>query len=117
MARDSNTPEPSRDHGLVYFRVLFQHLSAVLGRDRNGLRGDPLTIAASLAVYGGTVTVAKTVQKRLRDLPRIHPDRAVKQRREHALQARQVGQRFQAQRIHLQGLPEMAQSPKRFLTD
>ena len=31
MARESNTPEPSRYHGIVHFRVLSQHLGAVLG--------------------------------------------------------------------------------------
>jgi hypothetical protein len=37
----SDTPEPSRYHRVVQFRVLSQHLGAVLGRDRNGLRGEP----------------------------------------------------------------------------
>src|ERR1035441_3508173 len=117
VARDSNTPEASRYHGIVQFGVLSQHLAAVLGRDRNGLRRNPLAIATSLAVQGGAVTVAKTVQEIIRDLPRIHPDRTLRQRREPALQVRQFGQRFQSQRIHLPRLPEVTQSPERFLTD
>src|ERR1035437_2641618 len=75
VARESNTPEPSHCHGIIHFRVFPQHLGAILGRDRNSLRGNPLAITASLAVQGGAVTVAKTVQEILRDLPRIHPDR------------------------------------------
>src|ERR1035437_1454022 len=117
VARESNTPEPSGCHGIVHFRVLSQHLGAVLGRDRNGLRGNPLAIAASLAVQGGAVTVARTVQEILRDLPRLHPDRTLRQRREPALQVRQFGQRFQSQRIHLPRLPEVTQTPERFLAD
>src|SRR5664279_3584727 len=116
-ARDSNTPEASRYHGIVQFGVLSQHLAAVLGRDRNGLRRNPLAIATSLAGHGGAVTVAKTVQEAIRDLPRLYPNRTLRQRREHALQARQFGQRFQSQRIHLPRLPEVTQSPERFLTD
>src|SRR5664280_963376 len=117
VARDSNTPEASRYHGIVQFGVLSQHLAAVLGRDRNGLRRNPLAIATSLAVQGGAVTVEKTVQEAIRDVPRLHPNRTLWQRREHALQARQFGQRFQSQRIHLPRLPEVTQSPERFLTD
>src|SRR5664279_1843097 len=116
-ARDSNTPEASRYHGIVQFGVLSQHLAAVLGRDRNGLRRNPLAIATSLAVQGGAVTVAKTVQEAIRDLPRLHPNRTLRQRREHALQARQFGQRFQSHRIHLPRLPEVTQTPERFLAD
>src|SRR5664279_5391012 len=116
-ARDSNTPEASRYHGIVQFGVLSQHLAAVLGRDRNGLRRNPLAIATSLAGHGGAVTVAKTVQEAIRDLPRLYPNRTLRQRREHALQARQFGQRFRSQRIHLPRLPEVTQSPERFLTD
>src|SRR5450759_3260799 len=106
VARDSNTPEASRYHGIVQFGVLSQHLAAVLGRDRNGLRRNPLAIATCLAVQGGALTVAKTFQKMLRDLPRLHPNGTLRQRREHALQARQFGQGLQSQRIHLLRLPE-----------
>src|SRR5450759_4704543 len=53
VLRESNIPEPSRCQGLVHFPVFIQHLGAILGRDRNGLRGDPLTVTASLAVHGG----------------------------------------------------------------
>src|SRR5665213_1908961 len=117
MARESNTPEPSRYHGIVHFRVLSQHLGAVLGRDRNGLCGNPLAIAANLTVQGSAVTVAKTVQEFLRDLSRIHPDRTLRQWRVPALQARQVEQRFQSQRIYLPRLPEMTQAPEGFLAN
>src|SRR5664279_6478254 len=87
------------------------------GQDRNGLCGNPLAIAASLAVHGGAVAVAKTVQEILRDLPRIHPDRTLRQRREPVLQARQVEHRFQSQWIHLPGLQEVTQIPERFLAN
>src|ERR1035437_7187352 len=113
VARESNTPEPSRCHGVVHFRVLSQHLGAVPGRDRNGLRGNPLAIAASLTVHGSAVTVAKTVQEILRDLPGIHPDRTLWKRREPALQARQFTQRFQPLRTRLPRLPEVTQTPER----
>src|ERR1019366_1548630 len=52
VERESDTPESSRCHGIVHFRVFLQHVGAVLGRDRNGLRGNPLAIAASMAVQG-----------------------------------------------------------------
>ena len=61
--------------------------------------------------------VARTAQKITRDLPRIHPDRTLRQRREHALQPRQVQQRFQPPRTCLPRLPEVTQRPKRFLAD
>src|ERR1035438_5141760 len=35
----TKTPEPSRCHDIIHFRVLSQHLGAVHGRDQNGLRG------------------------------------------------------------------------------
>src|SRR5665647_744022 len=72
VARASNTPQPSRCHSFVHFRVFSQHLGAIPGRDRNCLCGNLFAIAASLAVQGGAVAGAKTVQEILRDLPRLH---------------------------------------------
>src|ERR1019366_4340943 len=90
VARKSNIPEPTRDHGVVHLGIFSQYRGAVLGSDRNDLLGNPFAITARPAVHGGTVAVAKTIQEILRDLPSIHPYRALRQGREHALQARQV---------------------------
>src|ERR1035437_2922896 len=38
---ESNAPEFSCCHGLVHFLIFFQHLGAIPGRDRNGLRRNP----------------------------------------------------------------------------
>jgi len=40
VARESDRPESPRCHGIVHFSVFLQHLGAVLGRDRNRLRGN-----------------------------------------------------------------------------